>query len=1321
MKKLNILFLTLALLFAQSAISQNWVSFNGSDPQFPLVEIEEQDMSGITINISIPGMFSEEVTQDGITYKRLSFESWQTLHEVGMPELPVISEIIALPGDKLVKVSILETESIMLDNMLVYPAQTPSKDIANGQYSGFDINQDYYSSNETFPTLVANFNKPGIWRDVKIAGLHVCPFRYDAGNQKLEAITHIRLRVDFYGTDTEIVLNRDKNISDQFNKMYDASILNFEAMEYTTDNTRSDNDIKYLIITNPSCLATLEPFIDWKNRQGFPVEVKVMEPDFNTPQEIKDYITDLFNSDGLEYVLMVGDAYPNGGNNGGPDEVPMFWWAPSGEDPSYSDAWYTCLDGPDDHYADLAIGRFTYDNQAELELQLQKTLDHYQAPDASTNWAENTLLVAHKEQYPSKYTQCKTEIENYSYPLQTPIFTECYGGAGATNQTIIDYINANSCGIFNYRGHGSATEFWDWGASGSFTNTHVQQLTNEDQLFVLFDVCCDNMDIVAHAGDCLCESFMKSPVASVAINGAIIPSYTIPNHDYDKEMYKAVFKDGIYNIGYVTNFANITVINVHGTIGRSNARTYLWLGDASLEPWTLQPTEMEVTHLPTVFIGLSTFTVNVTAGGNPVADARVCITNEDLSLYAIAFTDASGEAIVDFGAPVTTPGTATVVVSAHNHIPYIVDLPIIPQQGSYLLLDDIDVDDATGNNNNKPDFGELINLDVTLENIGLDEAVNVTSTISSTDTYITILDNEGEWGNIAGNSTGTALGAFTIQIADDAPDMHLAMVEMEINDESKGQWLTSFDLTLRAPIINILEVEIDDAATGNGNGRMDPGENLIIKVKNNNLGHCPAENSISYLETTSPYLTFVNDYDSIGELGLFGFKWAEFEVNVDPNAPNGIFYADFSYELTSGQFSETRDFSKKIGIIVEDWETNNFDKFEWQQGGNLPWFTSMFYPYEGDYDAQSGNINDNQTSQLFITTEVMIADTLYFYVKTSTEVLDKLKFYINNNLMDEWSGIGAGWQAVKYPIGVGTFTFKWIYEKNGALSAGDDCAWVDFIEFPPLETLTAFAGFDAQACEGDDFQCDGQATSYVSVLWSTSGSGTFDDATVLDPIYTPSTDDLTAGWVTLTLEATAEDLSTTEDNMALSFRTSPEQATQPQGPDFVNVYYVTTSEYTTEAVPFADYYEWAVTPPEAGTFAGMGTVGTITWNQSFLGTAAISVRAMNTCGDGVFSDDFNVTIDNFTSVDENELNENLAIFPNPNNGVFTIELTGEGMGQVNVKVYDLTGTLVHQESGMNANDGFSSRIDLSNFPQGMYFVKVSHNNGSAVRKFLLSK
>ena len=189
-------------------------------------------MNGLVISISVPGMYSTDVVHDGITYQQLRFEAWQTLHETGLPELPVIGEIIALPGDKLVKVKVLETEYVTLDNMLVYPSQTPSKDILNGEYTGFDINGDFYAQDIPFPDMIANMNKPGIWRDVKISGLVVCPFQYRAASRQLEVMTKVRLRVDFYGTDTEVVLNRGKSIPPYFYNMYDAKILNFSSMAY---------------------------------------------------------------------------------------------------------------------------------------------------------------------------------------------------------------------------------------------------------------------------------------------------------------------------------------------------------------------------------------------------------------------------------------------------------------------------------------------------------------------------------------------------------------------------------------------------------------------------------------------------------------------------------------------------------------------------------------------------------------------------------------------------------------------------------------------------------------------------------------------------------------------------------------------------------------------------------------------------------------------------------------------------------------------------------------------------------------------------------
>ncbi len=67
---------------------------------------------------------------------------------------------------------------------------------------------------------------------------------------------------------------------------------------------------------------------------------------------------------------------------------------------------------------------------------------------------------------------------------------------------------------------------------------------------------------------------------------------------------------------------------------------------------------------------------------------------------------------------------------------------------------------------------------------------------------------------------------------------------------------------------------------------------------------------------------------------------------------------------------------------------------------------------------------------------------------------------------------------------------------------------------------TVNAGVDATICEGSTYTLStAVATDATSLLWTSSGTGTFDDATILAATYTPSPADITAGSVTLTLTA----------------------------------------------------------------------------------------------------------------------------------------------------------------------------------------------------------
>ena len=62
------------------------------------------------------------------------------------------------------------------------------------------------------------------------------------------------------------------------------------------------------------------------------------------------------------------------------------------------------------------------------------------------------------------------------------------------------------------------------------------------------------------------------------------------------------------------------------------------------------------------------------------------------------------------------------------------------------------------------------------------------------------------------------------------------------------------------------------------------------------------------------------------------------------------------------------------------------------------------------------------------------------------------------------------------------------------------------------------AGSDQSICEGTTAQLNGTIGGGASsATWSTSGDGTFNNASALNAIYTPGTNDLAAGTVTLTL------------------------------------------------------------------------------------------------------------------------------------------------------------------------------------------------------------
>jgi hypothetical protein len=86
---------------------------------------------------------------------------------------------------------------------------------------------------------------------------------------------------------------------------------------------------------------------------------------------------------------------------------------------------------------------------------------------------------------------------------------------------------------------------------------------------------------------------------------------------------------------------------------------------------------------------------------------------------------------------------------------------------------------------------------------------------------------------------------------------------------------------------------------------------------------------------------------------------------------------------------------------------------------------------------------------------------------------------------------------------------------------------------------TAFAGEDAEIKEYETYNLSGALVqNSSSVVWTTSGDGTFDNANTANPTYTPGVNDKTTGEAVLTIEAISENCGNVSDQMTLGVNPS---------------------------------------------------------------------------------------------------------------------------------------------------------------------------------------
>jgi len=203
----------------------------------------------------------------------------------------------------------------------------------------------------------------------------------------------------------------------------------------------------------------------------------------------------------------------------------------------------------------------------------------------------------------------------------------------------------------------------------------------------------------------------------------------------------------------------------------------------------------------------------------------------------------------------------------------------------------------------------------------------------------------------------------------------------------------------------------------------------------------------------------------------------------------------------------------------------------------------------------------------------------------------------------------------------GDYAFQWQIT-NGICQPSADVVTVS-VSAPPV----ANAGADIETCELAPVSITGSSASgAASVLWTSSGNGTFDDSTSLNPVYTPGTVDISAGAVLLTLRADGNGTCPpATDILVLTVHKTP---LADAGPD---VSICTGKNFTIGNATASSYstLQWTVVPATAGTVAAATSLmPTFNPAAGFSGTASLvlTVKGMGACMTNEITDTMNIEV-----------------------------------------------------------------------------------------------
>jgi hypothetical protein len=1298
-KQVAVLVLLLSIFWGFEVNAAHEITLNATGSNS--TNVIENTSSRLRVSNTISSFNTLLLKTEKAEFVELMINSYSKTNTIGSPQLPVLSRLIEIPYGSVPEVKIIsyELKEYKLADFGItqklFPAQAPqSKN--NDRNNPVEFNNRVYATNSFYGETIARIEVAGNLRNVLLANLILSPLEYNPVTNTIRVYDNLVVEINFAGANKlKSVENKAKTESPYYENVF-SNVLNHQPSD-TKSMAIPGIPVKYVIVSDPMFKDALQPFVNWKTKRGFKViEAYTNDPSVGTSlNSIKAYLSDMYHAatatdPAPTFVLFVGDV----------TQIPAF---DCGD--HVSDLYYCEYTG--DYLPEVFYGRFSANTVDELLPQINKTLQYeqYLMPDPS--FLNEVVMAAgadatHQMRWGNgQVNYGTTHYFNESHKLVSHTYLQPEQ-AGKNYSKNIQADISRGVSYANYSAHGSA-EGW---SDPLFTISDVAKLQNEGKYGLIVGNSCQTNAFEKNTfGEALLRAENKGALGYIGAsgltywdedywwsvgNGSIVSNPTYENSG--PGAYDRIFHDHgeprsewYSTMGQMVFAGNLAVQESNSGMKKQYWEMYCLMGDPSTMVYFGVPAALIVDYTPLIPINSPAFEVRT----EPFAYVAVSKNNV---LHGVAVADENGLAVVSLK-PFTEQGYANIVVTMQNRQPHIDSVKVATPEGPYLVLKSALIKDEEGNKNNLPEYGEPLTVDIELENFGNSGARRSYSRLSTNDSFCTLKDDSHYWTRIAGKASALAENAFKLQVSDNVPDMHNATFTVTTQTDT-NTFRSEFNIVVYAPELSTGNIRIDDSASGNGNGQIDPGETILIHVPTTNTGHSISGEVAVQLFLFGGFVNSNSPSFNLGKLAPGETGYSVFTLTFGTDVPIGNHF-DLYVISTAGSYNSVSGVMPVVGTQIEDFETYDFLEHNWQFKGVKPWEIDASVKSEGLYGAKSGTVNNGERSEMYLEAKVLFDDSISFYRKVSSESgYDFLKFYMDKIELGNWSG-NKDWIKVSYPVKAGSHRFSWVYEKDEATSSGLDAAWIDYIQFPPFSqvpsgplTINTLAVPDT-ICEGENSMlyvfASGGSNEY-NYLWTASAK--LPNAEIFNPSTSPR-------------ETTTYDVTVTSGLFSANSNVT------------VNV------EHLPAAPVITALGDHLLSSAKAGNqwYNSQGLIAGAT-GQNYYPSTTDNYYAIVKNAKGCSSNISNEVAFGFTAA-ESFVETGFSVYPNPFKRKLIINYSTKSAGEVKIVIYNSLGEEINIfEEGEKANGNYTFVFDGSRLPSGIYTCKVFSVNGVQLAKVI---